>query len=266
LGLTPLILVIAALALDMLRPRCERTFLSTVPRVVAIFSESAADEVFRRIATVVSDTPVLLIAAANPEEFEVPGGSADELWNDVQAGVFTAIPPLGAVLIARPYWYSDSETFFADALSANVGPERWGDSTPTGAAFLLLQFGGGVENLQLQVLLEETGIATVWLLESEEDHDWLPEPVILTVEPEVAGRAFDLASEAGLPEASENRWTCGALDGAVNSFVMADRQKVGRLSHMNSLPPAEELVSLKEELLHALGIVGQGPWFQWRDG
>ena len=255
-----------ALALDMLRPRCERTFSKVLPRLVAIFSEDAADAIFRRLATVVSDTSVLAIAAANPEEFEIPGGSVDKLWDNVQAGVFTAIPTLGAVLIARPYWYSESETFFGDTLAANGGPERWGASTRAGTTFLLLQLGGGVEDLQLQVLLEETGIATVWLLDSEQDSDWLPEPVILAVEPQVTVRAFDLARQAGLLEISEDRWTCGALDGAVNSFVMAERQKVGRLSYLNSLRPAEELVLLKEELLHALGIVGTSPWFKWQDG
>jgi hypothetical protein len=266
LGVTLLVLGTGALALDMLRPQCERTFSRVLPKVVGIFSEDAGEAMFRRLRTVVSDRPVLLIAAANPEKFEIPGGSVDKLWNNVQAGVFTAIPPLGAVLIARPYWYSDSETFFGDALSANAGPERWGTSTHAGTTFLLLQLGGGVEGLQLQVLLEETGVATVWLLDFEADHDWLPEPVILAVDPEVTGRAFDLAREVGLPAVSEAWWTCGALDGGVNSFVMVERQKVGRLSYLNSLRPAEELVSLKEELLHALGIAATGPWFQWRDG
>jgi hypothetical protein len=206
-----------------------------------------------------------LIRVADARSFRIPGGDAGKLWSQVQAGVFSPVPPLDAVLVGRPCWYSSAEDFFRDVLGANPSAREWNAPEQGRREYLLLQFGGGVEDLKLQVLLESSGRAWVWMLGPEE-HSWLPVPATQEVGREVAARAFGLARVAGLPDRSVSVWVCGALDGGVQSFTLVTEDGVGRISYLNSQQPPETLSALREELLGSLGIERRGIWFSWQAG
>lgn len=258
-----LVLVGAGVATDLSRPQCERSVLA-LPGIVSLVSDRAADALFAKLATVESTEPVLLVRTPDARSFRSPHGNVEKLWNQVQAGVFSPVPPLGAVLVARPYEYSSSESFFRDVLAANPDAEPWSAREGDGAEHLLLQFGGGVEGLKLQVLIETSGRAWVWMLGPEEEHSWLPDPAAREIGRETAARAFRLARESGLPDRSYVVWVCGALDGGVQSFTLAAEDGVGRISYLNSQEPPEKLDALQREILEVLGITRKGPWLFWK--
>jgi hypothetical protein len=237
-----------------------------LPRVVSLISERAAEALFAKLATVVSAEPVMLVRVSDARSFRIPRGSVDSLWDNVQAGVFTSLPPLRAVVLGRPYWYSSAEDFFRDVLVENADATIWSVAQEGHEEFMLLQFGGGVEDLRLQVLLESSGRATVWLFDARVEYSWLPDPVIKKVDGDTTARAFRLARSQGLPKRSRAVWVCGALDGGVDSFTMAGEEGIGRVVYLNSQEPPEELRMMSAEVLEALGIIRNGPWFAWRDG
>lgn len=259
-----LVLVGTGVATDLSRPQCERAVLA-LPGIVALVSDRAADALFAKLATVEASEPVRLIRVADARSFRFPRGTVGELWNQVQAGVFSPVPPLDAVLVGRPYWYSSAEDFFREVLAANPSAREWNAPAQGRWEYLLLQFGGGVEDLKLQVLLEASGRAWVWMLGPEE-HSWLPAPATREIGGEIAARAFRLARGAGLPDRSASVWLCGALDGGVQSFTLVAEDGVGRIAYLNSQEPPEELSTLRQEIFGALGITRRGPWFSWQDG
>lgn len=258
-----LVFVGAGVATDLSRPQCERTVLA-LPGIVGLVSDRAADALFETLAKVEAAEPVRLLRVADARSFRIPGGNVGKLWNRVQDGVFSPVPPLDAVLVGRPYWYSSAEEFFRDVLAANPSAREWSPSAQSPEEYLLLQFGGGVEDLRLQVLLETSGRAWVWMLGPEE-HSWLPAPATREIGREIAAPAFRLARGAGLPDRSDEVWVCGALDGGVQGFTLVAEDGVGRIAYLNSQDPPEALSALRREIFGALGITRRGPRFTWQD-
>jgi hypothetical protein len=134
----------------------------------------------------------------------------------VQSGTLALIPPLDAMLVTTPYWYSNPRSFLADFSAANPHAVRWPRSAAPSRRFLLLQSGGGVEDLTLQVLVPDVGPVAAWLPPREADDVPLPDPRLLEIPSELRRRVFDLAEAAGLPGKSAVHWTCGWLDGHVD--------------------------------------------------
>lgn len=262
---TALVFLSAGLVLDGSRPQCERAVL-VLPRILGLVSDRAADALFAKLATVESAEPVMLVRTSDARSFRVPGGNVQNLWDEVQDGVFAALPPLDAVLIARPYWSSKADDFFREVLAENPGAVPWRADLGGEREVLLLQFGGGVEGLRLQILVEKSGRAWVWMLGPHQEHSWLPSGEVREIGKEVAARAFRFARSSGLPGRSRVVWVCGALDGGVRSFTLATGEGVGRVTYLNSQEPPEDLRSLERGVLEALGISRRGGWFTWSGG
>jgi hypothetical protein len=148
-------------------------------------------------------------------------------WTDIQSGALALVPILGAMVVMPPAW-QDRDAFLADFERAN--PEAMPFSAATVPPFILVQIGRRVEGLELQALLQQTGVVTVWSVGTDPatGSDILRPISEERLSVHVTEDLFASAVR-GIPAGTgQVDWNCSMLDGCTHSLIVFDGERLSR--------------------------------------
>ena len=196
-----------------------------------------------------ADQQISAYVLPDPWQYRDPRDRGALGWSDVQSGTFAVIPPLEVLVVMPPSWLDRSE-FVSLFQRANPRAVRIQDA-PGVAPFALVQSGGGVEGLRVQVLLQQSGEVTVW--RGREDwyndldrldlarQDRLPSPAARSI--------IRDASVALTPGVARVYWNCAMFDGLTISLTTYDGKVLSRGHWINYRNPSRQAAPIIERLL-----------------
>lgn len=186
---------------------------------------------------------------SDPWSYRDPRDGRESTWTDLQSGTFTVVEPLNLVIVMPPPWLDESEflgTF--SALNPNAAPLSESSKPPP---FALIQTGGGVEGLGLQILLEESGRVRAWARRGRRTDD--SEKLHLIHEADLsrteALQALHSAFDQPASESARVYWNCRMLDGGARSLTTFDGHRLQRSHWINNRWPPESSQEVLETLL-----------------
>lgn len=244
------LLLAGALAFDLSRPR----WLRVTTSLFAIIDDLTGIAIIADPRRASSENPVRAYSVPDPLAVKDPCNHPVPVWLDVQTGQFGFVRRLGVEIVSPGcLWDMRPDQFFARFEELNPEAVRLPHDSHPVPRFLIMQKGGGVEGLSLQVVLTADGLASIWELPwlHGVDVTQLPSERNTQVPPSAVERLFQLASDADLSSQRRVEWRYNVLDGGVQSVALFDGRRLGRVHHVNSVEPAgalRELVTSMEAL------------------
>ena len=175
---------------------------------------------------------------SDPWSYRDPREGREAAWRDLQSGTFTVVEPLKLVIVMPPPWLGESEflrTF--SALNPSAVPLSESSKPPQ---FALIQVGGGVEGIELQILLEESGRLRAWgrrrqRTDGSDTLHLVHEAQLSEAQSlKVLRSAFDQPTS----EDAQIFWNCRMLDGGVRSLTTFDGRNLLRSHWVNNRSPS----------------------------